>query len=115
MESGIRDPAMQWRMLFVALIGELQQIVHLWDQPIPGEKIVAVADRLRIVARTLDQMCDWIPVTVALPDFTVHGYHTGRKVWVRTKYGTEDIVSYQGYGIFGHDSGNADVTHWKPA
>jgi len=46
------------------------------------------------------------------PDFNVHGFHTGRKVHVRYLDGKEDVVIYQGFGLFGNDD-RQDVTHWK--
>ena len=62
---------------------------------------------------------DWIAVptleTVGeYPDFRMYGFHTGRKVEVRFADGKEDVVIYQGYGMFGENN-REDVTHWRPS
>lgn len=64
-------------------------------------------------------MNDWIAVptleTVGeYPDFRKHGFHTGRKVEVRFSDGKEELMIYQGYGMFGKDN-REDVTHWRPS
>lgn len=64
-------------------------------------------------------MNDWVAVptleTVGeYPDFRVYGFHTGRQVEVRFSDGQEELVIYQGYGMFGKDF-REDITHWRPS
>lgn len=76
--------------------------------------------KLRIAgqkAGRLIDMSDWIATPISdangkYPDFNVYGFHTGRKVVVRYSDGNEDVVAYQGFGMFGNDD-RQDVTHWK--
>lgn len=57
----------------------------------------------------------WVPVSEGMPDFKVHGFHTGRTVMVRRIDGSEEETIYQGYGLFGNGiSMFLPVTHWKP-
>ena len=54
------------------------------------------------------------------PDFTEHGFHTGRKVEYKLNTGQIIFDIYQGYGIFGvgryHDwmAGSPCVIAWRP-
>jgi hypothetical protein len=65
-------------------------------------------------------MIKWIDAQKdGLPNFRIHGFHTGRKVAVRRKDGSEQVTLYHGYGLFG-DRGCSmlehfeDITHWRP-
>lgn len=55
-----------------------------------------------------------------LPDFTVHGFHTGKLVDFMLSDGRELTGIYQGYGLFGKDpmydwmAGEVHVQAWKP-
>lgn len=60
-------------------------------------------------------MSEWIDRRDFLPNFNVHGFHTGRKVEFRLPDGSEHVGIYQGYGIFGAGTGRWGVTHWRPA
>lgn len=65
-------------------------------------------------------MTDWI--TDGVPNFCVHGFHTGRKVKFKLSDGREIVDIYQGYGIFGTGDGYnwmdlpqpVGVIGWKP-
>lgn len=48
-----------------------------------------------------------------LPDFRLWGFHTNRRLRVKYSDGTEGIVHYMGYGMFGKDN-REDVTDWQP-
>lgn len=48
-------------------------------------------------------MTEWI--TDGVPNFCVHGFHTGRKVKFKLSDGQEVVDIYQGYGIFGIGNG----------
>lgn len=62
----------------------------------------------------------WHTEDMDLPDFTVHGFHTGRKVMFRLSDGREIEDVYQGWGIFGSgqgfcwEAGEPHVTAWRP-
>lgn len=53
--------------------------------------------------------------TTTLPDFTVHGFHTGRTVRYKT---ADELVRegiYQGWGVFGKGvDQRQDVIAWQP-
>jgi hypothetical protein len=65
-------------------------------------------------------MGEWHTEDMNLPDFTVHGFHTGRKVRFRLSDGREIEDVYQGWGIFGIGkgfdwmAGEPYVTAWQP-
>lgn len=58
-------------------------------------------------------MTEWIEIaTEGYPDFRLHGFHLREEVEVRYADGTEAIVLYMGYGMFGKEN-REDVTHWR--
>lgn len=61
-------------------------------------------------------MSDW--ETSVLPDFTVHGFHTGNSVDFRLHTGEELTGTYVGYGMFSKDGRDylpEEVVAWRPA
>ncbi len=55
--------------------------------------------------------------TAELPDFTIHGFHTGRKIRYQSRTGKWYEGIYQGWGIFGSGAQELqqdDVIAWEP-
>jgi hypothetical protein len=58
---------------------------------------------------------EWIDLTKEAPDFTVHGFHTGRRVAFQLPDGTELTGIYHGWDVFGANGVDyTDVIAWKP-
>ena len=60
---------------------------------------------------------EWIDIVEnGYPDFRVHGFHTGRRVWVKLKSGEELLGLYHGYGMFSVEGWSMldDVVAWRP-
>ena len=60
-------------------------------------------------------MSDWKEIKKeGLPNFIIYGFHTGKKLMVRSIDGSETETIYQGYGLFGNGISMFDgYTHWR--